>query len=297
MASLFDHLGHAALYSRGFRRRWVGTTGGRVHVLEHGGRGTGPPLVLLAGFSSRATNFARMAPHLLPHVSRLSILDLPGHGDSDLPPDGLTGTSLHQGVLETLASLSDEPAVIFGNSVGGWAALSHALAKPQLVRGLVLASPFGASMTAAEVDALREVYRVESHADALEMVDRVFHEVPGWFRPVMAWFARRQIARPELMNLLDTLRHDLTLSHEDLAPLRHPIKVLWGQSDGILPREHLGFFRQALPHATFEEPHDYGHSPFMQRPRDVAERILGFLDGLVPPDAGPADRDPPPPRG
>ncbi len=280
MASLFDHLGHAALVSRGFRRRWIPTDVGRVHVLESPGRGEGPPLVLLAGFTSRATNFSRMAPRLVDHVRRVSILDLPGHGDSDLPADGLTGDSLHTGVMAALHALTDEPAVIFGNSVGGWMALRHTLDHPDRVRGLVLASPFGAAMTPAEVDGLRALYRVESHADALDMVDRVFHEPPGWFRPVLAFFARRQIARPELMNLLGSLRAELTLTRDDLAPLQAPIKVLWGQSDGILPREHLAFFREALPHAVFEEPEDYGHSPFMQRPADLAKRVLEFVGGL-----------------
>lgn len=280
MSSLFDHLGHAALWSRGFRRRWIPTPVGRAHVLEAPGRGAGPPVVLLAGFTSRATNFSRMAPRLLPHVSRVSVLDLPGHGDSDLPDDGLTGDSLHAGVMAALHDLTRDPAVIFGNSVGGWMALSHTLAHPESVRGLVLASPFGAQMTADEVVALREVYRVESHADALDMVDRVFHAPPAWFRPVLAWFARRQIARPELMNLLDSLRAELTLTQEQLAALRVPTRILWGRSDGILPREHLAWFRQALPRATFEEPEDYGHSPFMERPADVAARVVGFVEGL-----------------
>ena len=237
-------------------------------------------MVLLAGFTSRATNFSHMAPRLLPNVSSVSILDLPGHGDSDLPADGLTGESLHTGALAALSALTEQPAVIFGNSVGGCLALRHTLTHPQSVLGLGLASPFGAAMKTDEIDRLRELYQVTSHADALDMVDRVFHAPPRWFRPVLAFFARRQIARPELMNLLGSLTAEQTLDLDELTSLETPTQILWGQSDGVLPREHLAWFRRALPHAALIEPADYGHSPFMQQPADVADRVLDFIRGL-----------------
>ncbi len=280
MATIFDHLGHAALRLRGFQRRWIPTEVGRVHSLEREGSGALSPVVLVAGFSSRATNFARMAPHLLPHVRRVTIVDLPGHGDSDIPEDGLTGTSLRTGVLEALRVLTEQPAAIFGNSVGGLMALQHTLAHPATVRGLLLVSPLGASMTADEVRELARSYRVETFADAQDMIDRVFYRVPGWFHPVMSYFCKLQISRPELRNFLDSLSADQTMSHTELADLTVPTRILWGLADGILPREHLAFFREALPHATFDEPVDYGHSPFMERPRDLAERMLDFLRDL-----------------
>ncbi len=280
MATLFDHLSHVALRYRGFERRWLHTEVGRVHALEREGQGKLPHVVLVAGFSSRATNFARMAPRLLPHVQRVTILDLPGHGDSDIPEDGLTGDSLQTGVLAALRELTAEPAAIFGNSVGAWMALHHTLAHPGSVQGLLLVSPLGASMTTEEVGELQRAYRIETLADAGRMVDRVFYQVPGWFRPVMAFFCRLQIARPELQNLLNSLSADLTLSQADLARIEVPTRILWGQADGILPREHLDFFRAAIPHASVDEPHDYGHSPFMERPRDLAERLVDFLRDL-----------------
>jgi class 3 adenylate cyclase len=146
---------------------------------------------------------------------------------------------LYNGSLEALETLCQhQPTLLFGNSIGGWLVLRYALLHPDQVLGLVLASPFGAYMTPKASAELREVYRVETHADAVEMIDRVFYKIPVWIRPVMAWFALRQLSRPELRNPLDNPRPDLTFTRQNLAELQRPVKMLWGQADGVLPRAH-----------------------------------------------------------
>lgn len=84
------------------------------------------------------------------------MLDLPGHGQSPVPPgdpdlDTLV-TSAVEAVQQALALLdgpqhdgapSPPKVILFGNSLGGLVGCRVALAMPERVAGLCLASPAG----------------------------------------------------------------------------------------------------------------------------------------------------------
>ena len=54
--------------------------------------------------------------------------------------------------------------------------------------------------------------------------------------------------------------------------------VLWGQSERLLPPSALAYFRRHLLQArrVIEEPAGFGHSPHIDDPARVAERLLAF---------------------
>lgn len=276
MTTLLDHLNLVRLRRRGFKSVYVGTPHGRVHALVRDGSGTLPPVVLVAGLSSRATHFNRLVPHLRDEVRRIVLLDLPGHGLSDVPPEGLTGPRLQASFIAALDQLIDEPAVVFGNSLGGFMALRHALHSPDKVRGLVLASPGGADMDPMSHMEFLQRFRLRSHREALSLIDRVFCRAPMGVRQVMAFFARRQLTRPHIQHLVNSARPEDLLTSEELGQLAVPVRLLWGDADGVLPPAHRLFFKRALPHAQWVHPPDYGHSPYIERPDHVAGQILEF---------------------
>ncbi len=70
-------------------------------------------------------------------------VDLPGHGKSDVPADGMRARAIDVMLCEALDALIVTPAVVFGNSLGGLAALRYAVARPERVCGLILNSPGG----------------------------------------------------------------------------------------------------------------------------------------------------------
>ena len=67
----------------------------------------------------------------------------------------------------------------------------------------------------------------------------------------------------------------------ELAALQPPTLILWGRSERLLPSASLEFFRRAVPaHVRIEEPDEFGHCPYLDRPRAVADRIAAFVDEL-----------------
>jgi pimeloyl-ACP methyl ester carboxylesterase len=146
--TLLDKGSRAFLRAIGARGRRVGIAGGWVHAFEIRGRGEGT-YVLLHGMGASATAYVAVARRLRRAAARIVLVDLPGHGESSLPSDGLDALSLAGGLREALDRLIDpaDPAVVLGTSLGGAAALAYALERPERVRALVLASPAGAPLS------------------------------------------------------------------------------------------------------------------------------------------------------
>jgi pimeloyl-ACP methyl ester carboxylesterase len=272
---LTNQLARTSLDLAGYRSRRVRTSAGGVHLLDARGRGHLPPVVLLHGISSAAVHFLPLLYRLRGRVRRLIAPDLPAHGFSDRPSE-MRASTLRDALVEALDAVIDEPAVVFGNSLGGVAAVHYALARPERVRGLILCSPGGAMMDAASLRRFVGTFDLDTHGDALAFVDRLFSR-RNRMRHLFAWGVRRQFENPDVRELLSTTSPGDLLTPDQLASLQMPVLLLWGKDERILPRDHLEFFRRHLPeHARFEEPEGFGHAPYLDDVGAVARRILSF---------------------
>ena len=269
----------ACLAGLGYESRDVDTRRGRVRVIVGAGSGALPTIVLLHGLGSQGADYLPLLARLRPHVRMIVAPDMPGHGASEAR---LTLRPRHTHVetlAEALDEVLDEPAVIFGNSLGGYAALRYAIARPERVRGLFLASPSGAPSTKEEIDRLIDVLRIRSHADALRFLELAVHDKASWVRHVMAWGLRRRFTAPSLEPWIDSIRDAEPLAPADLASMTMPIHLMWGRSERVLPKAHLEFFRAHLPKAArIDEADGFAHSPQLDDPGEIARRLLAFAE-------------------
>jgi pimeloyl-ACP methyl ester carboxylesterase len=279
VSGLIEHLARSGLVLvQGYGHKHVQTSIGRVHVLDKKQRGPLPPLVLLHGLSSAGVHYYRVLKHLS-QMSRVLLPDLPGHGFSEVPRR-FDETSMIAGLFEALDKLIDRPSVICGTSLGGYMALRYALARPEKVLGLVLASPGGASMGAEELRVLRERFRLSSHMDALDFTDALFAR-RSRIRHIYAVGLRRYFQLPETLAVLEGLSLSQLFTAGQLKALAMPVLLLWGGAERILPVSHLNFFIENLPtHAVIERPANWGHSPFLDDPRGFAKRLVAFAAAL-----------------
>lgn len=98
-------------------------------------RGSGPPIVLLHGFTQTGRCWGPVADDLA-RDHQLVALDAPGHaGSTDLRADLPTTAAL---AVEAVAADPTAPAVWLGYSMGARLALHVALGHPEAVGGLVL---------------------------------------------------------------------------------------------------------------------------------------------------------------
>ncbi len=119
----------------------VQTRAGSVSFSE---RGSGPPVLLLHATLHDRRDFDPIVPALARDY-RVIALDWPGHGESPMPPAPLhPSAALFADALEDVAQGLDlPPAVLIGNSVGGFAAARLAITHPEWVAGLVLVNSGG----------------------------------------------------------------------------------------------------------------------------------------------------------
>jgi pimeloyl-ACP methyl ester carboxylesterase len=115
--------------------------------LKYARKGSGDPLVFIHGLGSAATIWHSLTEPLANDFDTISV-DLPGHGQSDLPEGiDVTPEALADYVIETLDHLQIKTFHLAGNSLGGWVALELAAKYPTRVCSLVGFAPAGLWLT------------------------------------------------------------------------------------------------------------------------------------------------------
>lgn len=248
-------------------------TGLRLHYLERGRDGR--LLLLIHGNLASARWWERVMAALPPEI-RILAPELRGCGDSDKPEGDWSIADLAGDLLLLARSLELPPFTVAGHSLGGAVALQMALDCPACVEGVVLinpAPPTGLPMTPERTQFVAETSR---RPEALEaalaamlptaprdelyrqvMADAVSKSAGAWMRNVQA---------------LDRLNQSTAL-----AGLQVPVLILYGEQDPLVIREMMEQASSQIPGATLESWPDVGHSPPLEAPERLADRLDRFL--------------------
>ena len=116
------------------RDRYLLVNGLRLHLLDWGGDGR-PPLLLLHGFTGHAHAWDTLSIALQPHF-HVYALDQRGHGDSD-PADVYNPMVAFEDLSGVVDQLRLSPLIMVGLSMGGRNALYFTSKRPHDVQKLV----------------------------------------------------------------------------------------------------------------------------------------------------------------
>jgi len=119
--------------------RHLQVEGARLHYVD---RGSGPAIVMIHGLSGQLRNFsyAMLAPLAADH--RVILIDRPGSGYSTADDDAEPGIAGQAAIIgRVIETLGIERPLLVGHSLGGAVALSLAIQRPALIRGLALIAP------------------------------------------------------------------------------------------------------------------------------------------------------------
>jgi pimeloyl-ACP methyl ester carboxylesterase len=255
--------------------------------LHRGGPESGETLVLLHGIGSR---WGMWEPVLAPLEDRFDViaLDLPGFGDSPMPPAGTPAgmESLCSLVLDSLAEAGVAPGSfhVAGNSLGGLMALE--LARRGVVRSACALSPAGFASGAETRLAkgslwvtVRLTRRLAPHADRLlsrprarALLLNLFFAHPSRIPPAAAAADMRAMgAAPWFDATLPTIeRWHLPDGHGITAP----VTIGWGEKDRLLLPRQAERAHKDLPEARIVMLPDCGHQPTWDDPERVARVIM-----------------------
>lgn len=275
--SLIERYGLWKLQRWGFERQVVETTEGRVATWVRPGT-QAPPVVLLHGVSARGVHYRPLIERLLPDLGTVVLPDFLGHGDSELPRSRLHISALCRGINEVIDQTLDEPAVLYGNSMGGYAALKYAALRPERVRGVLVTSPAGGALT----DELRKQvtgrFLVEDWAGGRELARRALPASGALVHWIIGFIKARQLQAPHIRAMLSNVEQQDDLTPQELARLPERTRIIWGTREELLHPTQRAWFLESLPgHVVFEEPEGLGHSSFFEHPDLVAGRLRELL--------------------
>jgi len=255
--------------------------------------GSGPPVVILHGFTGSAAGMAEMAAGLRGDYRTVRI-DLVGHGQSD-SPDSVSAYSMESCVAQladAARSLDLHRAHWIGYSMGGRAALALCARHPELAASAVLiGTRAGIAETAARAQRIRDD---EALADRIER-DGVPAFVDYWMAlPLFASqsrlgckslaTAREQRLANRAHGLANSLRgmgagaQPFLGAH--LAQLHTPICLVVGEEDNRFGAVAEGLAR-GLPHARVARIPAAGHAAHLENPNEflrVTRRFLAEVD-------------------
>lgn len=258
-----------------------------------------PPLLLVHGFGA-STDHWRKNLEELGNEFQVFAIDLLGFGRSAKPNLQYSGELWRDQLHDFIAEVIGQPAILAGNSLGGYASLCVAAQRPQSAAGLILinsAGPFSDSEPKPESKptrkflsrGLRSLFlqdwvaflvfqntRRKSvirktlekvYVDRTAVTDRLVEEIyrPSCDRGAFRVFA--SIFRTPQGETVDRL----------LAQLTCPLLMLWGEGDPWINARQRGTkFRQYYPQLT-EYYLNAGHCPHDEIPIQVNSLISSWV--------------------
>lgn len=264
-----------------------------THFYCRAGRQSGDPqlpVLLIHGIADSALTWAFVLRGVA-GVGPVYALDLPGHGLSGHPPERRYATIAEQTAV-VRAFIREEigrPAILVGNSMGGWIAARLALQAPELARGIVLLDPGGAllegraswdpfvnTVSVPDLRAVRAIYRQMFGRVPLSLyvAQHSFRDL--FTRESVRAFVQAAVAAADA----DDIATAGFFMPSDLQRIAVPTVLVWGDRDTFLPAGSFEFFRDNLPGAEKHILKNCGHLPQREAPRRVVQIVREFASQL-----------------
>jgi pimeloyl-ACP methyl ester carboxylesterase len=262
--------------------RTLSIDGISIHYLE---AGTGPALVLIHGLGASTFTFRRILPDLAGHF-RTVALDLKGFGFSERADGDYSLGAQAALVREVMDRLDIETASVLGHSMGGAVAMRLALAYPQRVERLILAS------SASDLELGRRIWGAAFIGRLLPLVapftlhNRRFRELSlksGYCDPdrctedVIEGYMLPGRVRGNLRALGNTMAHWRQDPPLHPADITQSTLILWGEGDRWLPPSRGERLHRLIPDSRFELVAGGGHLFLEEQPEAALRLIEEFL--------------------
>ncbi|CAL9123023.1 unnamed protein product [Musa acuminata subsp. burmannicoides] len=279
--------------------------GRKIHYVE---QGMGRPVVLIHGFGASAFHWRYNIPELAKKY-KVYALDLLGFGWSEKAIIEYDATVWKDQVSDFLKEIVKEPAILVGNSLGGFAALMTAAESAQHVRGVVLLNSAGQFENPSE--------QPKNNEEETVLQKFVFNTLKEFIQRIILGFLfwqAKQPARVEKVlksvyinasNVDNYLVESITKPAEDpnagevyyrlmtrfmsnqskytlnsvLSKLSCPLLLIWGDLDPWVGPAKAARIKEFYPNTTVVNL-QAGHCPHDEVPELVNEALLNWLSSL-----------------
>ncbi|WP_212630351.1 alpha/beta fold hydrolase [Pseudomonas sp. KB-10] len=256
-----------------------------IHYYQ-GGPASGETLVLLHGFAADKDNWLRFSRHLTQDY-RVIALDLPGFGDSDLPPGSYDVGTQAERLADILDAMGIKQAHVLGNSMGGHIAALYAARYPDRVHSLALFanagidSPHKSELYRLLTSGAANPLVVKQPQDFDNLLQFVFVEPPYLPASLKRYLGERAMVRAEHYGMVfkQLVERSIPLEPE-LTKIQAPTLLLWGRQDRVLDVSSIEVMQPLLRSSSVVIMDNVGHAPMLERPEESALLYRRFLQSM-----------------
>jgi pimeloyl-ACP methyl ester carboxylesterase len=251
----------------------------KLYVEEHG---AGDPLLLIEGLGQAMWAWREQVPVFAEHFRTIAF-DTRGTGRSPVQDEPYWMADL---AADAAGILAGRRAHIVSLSMGGYVALTLALAHPELVRSLILtATGAGGPDRVPRQQYVRDAFAAALGLPLEEFGRRTmpFTFGPGWPERNPDRFEEILAARLERPTPYETIEAHANACYAfydegiDVERIDAPALVIHGDSDLIVPVENGRMLAARLPNARYVELPGRGHNLPLEVPETYNELVLDFL--------------------
>jgi pimeloyl-ACP methyl ester carboxylesterase len=251
------------------------------------------PLLCLPGLVRTSEDFETLAA-ALPDAGRIVSVDYLGRGESGRSRDiqRYAPEACLRDVLDVCAALHVHDAVLIGTSFGGLLAMGIAMARPSLLRAVVL-NDVGPEFGRDGTDFVRDFVSLDPALPSLDscvawLRERLpplsLHTEAAWRRMAELTYGRGEDGRyhprwdTRIARLLERPTPDLWALFGALAHL--PLLLVRGEVSNILLPGTVARMQAARPDMVVASLPGVGHAPILTEP-PIAAALQTFLDRLA----------------
>lgn len=266
---------------------------GRVTPYLECGEAKKGTVVWLHGFNDQPDSFLPTAARLVGRY-RVVVPAMPGFGDGwKDPAERHTLDAYASWLGEVVREVGGERVHLMGNSLGGSTAIAIAAAEGSgRIASLVAVNSGGLDVAGVrsvndEMRAGQNLFAVRDQQGFERFLERIFARRPYMPRPVVVrlgaklqrsadWYERLVADMIETKLLTSTAGASVT----ELASIRVPTLVVWGDRDTLFPLSHGEHLARTIPGAKLAVLEGVGHCPHLENPKRLAEAFGRFASAL-----------------
>jgi len=207
---------------------------------------------------------------------QLVIPDLAGHGESEPRSGPLSLGTLLIALEKVLEAIpwQDATIALAGNSMGAWMAMLYQQRQSHRVTRLILID--GGPIKGATQIGIMPKDREEARRTMDAVLDPSTSRPPNFVLDDLVRLSNSgPISRLMAVGIDDMSKY---LLDDQLANVRIPVALLWGESDRLVPLEYAKKLQAQLPECTLTVIERCGHAPQLERPREFTRALLQILE-------------------
>lgn len=227
------------------------------------GKKNGKDVVLLHGWGQNISMMDPIGKGLL-NDFHITIIDLPGFGESSMPPFSYTVYDYYEVLCELLDKLKIKNPILVGHSFGGRLAIIYA-AKRNVEKLVLLSSPFKRSTK-------KNTFKVK----ILKFLKKVpvLNELEGFMKTKIGSTDYKNATPIMRRVLVNTVNEDLT---EYLKQIKVPTLLIWGDMDTAVSIEDALYAESIMEDAALITYEGCTHYAYLERINQTINILNSFL--------------------